>query len=537
MSEAHRSEPPVLDFPTLLERITRHGDRVALSFYRGKSLQGRMSYGELCARAEALAGRLQGEFAVRAGDRVALLTPNRLEVPVLVLALLRLGAVVVPLNPGSAPSDWEYILDHSGARGLCATSDLLAQLPVRREAGAFALAIESAFDGGGGAPSAGARLDESLAVVLYTSGTTGHPKGVSLRQRSLLWNAWSMARNFGLDGATQLAVLPLYHAHAFGFGLMTALSSGGHLVFTERLEPFTWAEVVRTESVSVSSVVPTLLPMLLAVGVTRSQVPTLRHLLVSSAPLTVDLARRFETRTQIPLIQGWGLSEYTNFACCAPTELAEADHELLMFAEEVPSVGPALEGTEVRVVDAAGVSVDDGVRGELVVRGPSTMLGYLDDATATALVLDSDGWLRTGDEGFSRTYRGRSVFFITGRLKEIIIRDGEKYSPLGLEKRIVEAIPELSGKLVVLGFPHDDHGEEVGAYVELDPLDDGIKARLAALIGAMPVSERPKVVLHGPRPISRTHTGKVQRRKMQGWFSSWSKHRGVVAIVEVGGDE
>ena len=189
-------------------------------FYRGKGLVGRLSYGELGAKVEALAGGLHDRFGVRAGDRVAILAPNRLEVPVLVLALLRLGAVVVPLNPGSAPADWTYILEHSGARGLCATREL-AELVPEAARPSFTLSIEDAFSLDGPAPVAPGGLDEQMAVVLYTSGTTGNPKGVALRQRSLLCNGWSMAQNFQLDATTQLAVLPLYHAHAFGFGLMT----------------------------------------------------------------------------------------------------------------------------------------------------------------------------------------------------------------------------------------------------------------------------------------------------------------------------
>src|SRR5207237_10069188 len=125
----------------------------------------------------------------------------------------------------------------------------------------------------GRAPPAPVGLDEQMAVVLYASGTTGNPKGVALRQRNLLSNAWSMARNFRLHATRQLAVLPLYHAHAFGFGLMTALSTGGHLVFTERLEPFNWAQVIRAESVDVSSVVPSLLPIPLAAVRTREKGP------------------------------------------------------------------------------------------------------------------------------------------------------------------------------------------------------------------------------------------------------------------------
>ena len=161
------------------------------------------------------------------------------------------------------------------------------------------------------------------------------------------------------------------------------------------------------------------------------------------------------------------------------------------------------------------------------------MLGYYRDPQATAAAIDGDGWLRTGDEGFFRVHGGRRIWFVTGRLKEIIIRDAEKYSPLRLERRLVEAVPELSGRLVVLGFPHREHGEEVGAYLEVEAIDAAVGKRLAAAIEAMPVSERPKVVLHGSQPIPRTHTGKIQRRKMQPWFAAWVAHRGPTVIDEL----
>jgi long-chain acyl-CoA synthetase len=524
--------PAATDVHALLERLAREPSRRALTFYRGKTAVDRLSYGELVAKVQSLASGVHVQLGVRSGDRVAVLAPNRPEIPVLVLALMRLGAVVVPLNPTSAAEDWAYILGHSRAKGLFATSDLAARVPDEARP-AFMTPVEEAprLSIDAPPPPPPSDLAEQPAVVLYTSGTTGNPKGVTLRQRNLLSNAWSMARNFGLDGTTQLAVLPLYHAHAFGFGLMSALSTGGHLVFTERLEPFTWAEAIRAESVSVTSAVPTLLPMLLAAGVTQDKVPTLQHILVSSAPLPVDLARSFEQRTRIPLVQGWGLSEYTNFACCMSPRASAEEHERLLFGFEVPSIGPALEGTEVRVVDASSAPVAEGDKGELVVRGHSTMVGYLDDPASTSTAIDADGWLHTGDEGFFRADGGRPIFFVTGRIKEIIIRDAEKYSPLRLERRIVESVPELSGRIVVLGFPHQEHGEEVGAYVEIDELGDTLRSALVAALATLPAPERPKVVLHGAAPIPRTHTGKVQRRKLQPWFASWSKHRGA-AVVE-----
>lgn len=523
--------PAVTDFAALLDQLGRAPSRPALAFYRGKTLVERLRYGELVAQVESLASGVYAQLGVRPGDRVAILAPNRPEIPVLVLALMRLGAVVVPLNPSSAPEDWTYVLRHSRARGLFATKDLVARVPEDAKP-AFVAAVDEApsLASQASPPVSPDDLAERPAIVLYTSGTTGNPKGVTLRQRNLLSNAWSMARNFGLDGTTQLAVLPLYHAHAFGFGLMSALSTGGHLVFTERLEPFTWAEVIRAESVEVTSVVPTLLPMLLAAGVTRDKVPTLQHILVSSAPLPVDLARTFESRTRIPLVQGWGLSEYTNFACCVSPRASPEVRQRLLFGFDVPSIGPALEGTEVRVVDARGAPASEGERGELVVRGHSTMIGYLDDPASTSTAIDPDGWLHTGDEGFFRIEQGQRLFFVAGRIKEIIIRDAEKYSPLRLERRIVEALPELSGRIVVLGFPHDEHGEEVGAYVELEEIDDVLRSALVAALGAMPPPERPKVVLYGAAPIPRTHTGKVQRRKLQPLFAGWSKHRGAAVI-------
>ncbi|HMC94331.1 MAG TPA: class I adenylate-forming enzyme family protein, partial [Polyangia bacterium] len=374
---------------------------------------------------------------------------------------------------------------------------------------------------------------ETMAIVLYTSGTTGNPKGVALGQRSLLANAWSMAVNFGFRDETQFAVLPLYHAHALGFGLMTTLTTGGHLVFTDRFDPFSWAEVMRTESVTLTSVVPTLLTPLLQVGVRRDQVPTLRAVLVSSAPLSVALAQAFEAKTAIPLVQGWGLSEYTNFACCLSPDLPDDERRRLLTGDELTSIGSPLPGTLVRVVGPNGETASAEQRGELQVRGHSTMLAYFRDAAATTAAMTDDGWLRTGDEGFFRLAGDKPVFFITGRIKEIIIRDGDKLSPLAIERRILADLPELEGRLVVLGFPHEVHGEEIGVYIEGNEIDDELCGRLTKAAGDMPADARPKVILHGAAPIPRTHTGKIQRRKLHPTFAPFGNCRGALRIVRV----
>ncbi|HSY40701.1 MAG TPA: class I adenylate-forming enzyme family protein, partial [Polyangia bacterium] len=519
------------DIPALLEGLARlPAERPALTFYKGKTRAGQWTYGELLGAVDRFARRLRDQLGVRQGDRVAVLSPNRLEVPALFLAAMQLGAAVVPLNPTTPPADWDYILAHSEARLVFGARDLLDRLVTRP-------AVVCAFEdetvpggnsaGGGGAspppgvaaPADAKSLAKQMAIVLYTSGTTGNPKGVALGQGSLLANAWSMALNFRFEDETQLAVLPLYHAHALGFGLMTTLTTGGHLVFMERFDPFAWGEVLRVEAVTLTSVVPTLLQPLLQIGVRAEKMPTLRAILVSSAPLTSSLARAFEEKTNLRLLQGWGLSEYTNFACCLPADLAEEERRRLLYGGELTCIGSPLPGTEVKIVDAEGATLPADQRGELCVRGHSTMLSYFRDEGATVATLGADGWLRTGDEGFfqqatgPQASAGRPAFFITGRIKETIIRDGDKFSPLAIERRIVTEIPEIEGRLVALGFPHDLHGEEIGLYLENEELGDELRARRTKVAGEMPLDARPKVILYGATPIPRTHTGKIQRRK------------------------
>ena len=513
------------DIPTLLERLGRDEARTpALTFYRGPTRVARLDYGELAARVARTAARLRA-LGVGSDDRVGLASANRLEVPVALLALWRLGAVAVPLNP-QAPHDWSHVLDHAGARACLATQ------PHRQALQSLTTTwpLEACWDGPDGAPDDLRASATAPAIILYTSGTTGRPKGVVLSQRNLITNGAIMARHFGLERSTQLAVLPLHHAHALGFGLMSALSTRGHLVFSEGFDPWSWAAMVRAESVEVASLVPTLLPLLLQAHVTHDQLPSLRALLVSSAPLSRELARQFEEATAIPLVHGWGLSEFTNFACCIDPDEDPDDRRRLLWTAEVPSVGSPLPGTEVSVRDEQGRPVGEFVRGELCVRGGSRMIAYHHDPEATERTLWRD-WLRTGDQGYYRVIRGRSYFYVTARLKEIIIRGGEKYSPLALEQTLLAELPELSGHVAVVGFPHAMHGEEIGAYLDVPSLSDASRSRILQATERLPPDLRPKIILHGAAAIPRTHTGKVQRRQLMPLFAAYQSCRGPTRLI------
>jgi acyl-CoA synthetase (AMP-forming)/AMP-acid ligase II len=525
-------ERPFDDFAALLTALGRLADeapdRPALTCYRGRALTGALTRRELLHRVAAVQRYLAAALGLEPGDRVAVLAPNRLEIPVLYLAALRMGAVLVPLNPTSPPDDWRFVVDHSGAKILVADGDLLPRLPpmpvpvCRLE--------ETAPPGPPPAIEPARPHGDDLAIVHYPSGSTGLPKGVGLSQRNVLANAWSLARVLGMECTTQLVVLPPYHAHAFGFGLMSALVSGSHLVLAERFDPFGWAEIIAHEKVTVTGVMPTFLPPLREAHVQASAVPTLRHLLVSSAPLAPALARDFETETGIRLLQAWGLSEYGNFACCLDPALPDEERRALLYGGPHSGVGGPLPGTEVKVVDTQARALGPEAPGELCVRGPSRMLGYFRDEGATQEVVDGEGWLRTGDEGYFRMHKGEPVFFVTGRRKQIIIRGGEKLSPVAIEDKLLAALPELTGLLAVVGFPHRVFGEEVGAYVQSAVLEDSLRSGLTATLDTLGPDLRPKVVLFGAAPIPRSDDGGVQRDALEPLFAAYADCRGPVQI-------
>jgi len=523
--------PEATDIAGLLRQYAQSdatvASRPAFSFYRGNERSVQLSYRQLVAEVEHNACALAQRHGVKRGDRVAVLMPNGETTPAVMLAIMALGAIVVPLNPGFEAADWLYAAQDCAAVGAVVSAPLrdkaeglaraLPFLCSDRDLAAHEVTLAAPFE---------QRLEHEPAVILYTSGTTGSPKGVVLSHANLLANGRAMARHFRLEASAQLAVMPLFHAHALGFGLMSALVSGGHLVLTNGLNAFHWASIIRAERVVATSVVPPLLPFLIKVRVHAEQVPSLRALLVSSAPLPKAWAREFLDRTGIPLVQGWGLSEFTNFATCAGVDGLEQSRRQLT-SHLWPSIGRALDGVEVEVRAADGEHVDLGVKGELFVRGASRMLGYWRGGHPLATPGE---WLATGDEGYYDIDECGPLYFITGRIKDIIIRDAEKLSPLAIERHLLDSVPELQGKLAVVGFQHAVHGEEIGAYVESDDAIGTLGEQLVRRAQSLGNALRPKIILWGTQPIPRTHTGKVQRARLRELFATYDTYSGPTLI-------
>ncbi|WP_374103562.1 long-chain fatty acid--CoA ligase [Streptomyces sp. ISL-86] len=440
----------------LADLLTRtaavHGDRTA--FELGENS---LTYAEL----DAYAGRVAALLAARGvapGDRVGVMLPNLLEFPALYYGVLRAGAVVVPMNPLLKCREISHCLRDSGAVLLFAHDSAMAEAERAAEgtkadvvpfrAGIFAELLAAhphpvpAQEG----------EDDDTAVILYTSGTTGVPKGAELTRANLARNADICGRSLFRLGPEDvvLGCLPLFHAFGQVCAMMTAVTVGARLTLLPRFDPALALQTVQDRHVTIFAGVPT---MYAALSATHAQQPdtydtsTLRLSVSGGASLPVEVLHAFEEAFDCPVLEGFGMSE--------TSPVASFNHPDR--PRKAGSVGTPIEGVEMCLVD-----VRNGV-GEMCVRGHNVMKGYWGRPEATAEAIQ-DGWLRTGD--LARVDED-GYYFIVDRKKDLIIRGGYNVYPREVEEVLYEhpAVAEAA----VIGVPHPALGEEVAAAVALRP--------------------------------------------------------------------
>lgn len=524
---------PVATITELLAEVKKYQDPDSrgLTFYAGAQRQASLSYSQYLGRINEWAAFLQAQ-GVKRGDRLATLLKNRLEVPVIYLAAMSIGAVVVPLNPSYSSSEMAFVLNDSRPVGVITDITTSTARLDELQGGRFVFKIEDIDLPAGAAPHVVEVVGDDPAITLYTSGTTSFPKGVVQMHRNLVANAWSMVKAFGINKPVQYSVMPFYHAHAVGFGMMSCLLSGGHLIVTERMDPFAWPQVINSEGVTLTSMVPNMLHLLVRTRVRRDLVPSLQFIFVSAAPLPTALLEQFERQSGIKIAHAWGLSEYTNFATALPAGLPDSLREPLLYGHETPCLGYALDGAQVEVRRNDDSKASERELGELCVTGPSLTQGYHGNADATRSAI-REGWLYSGDEGYYITIEGRDYFFITDRIKDLIIRSGEKVSPAAIEATILHGAPHLANQIVVVGYKQEVYGEEIGLVVNVDETVNELDKALLPIIQSLPVRMRPKVILWGVDLVPRTHTGKIQRRLLKPRFASYEKQASSMIVERV----
>ncbi|MGW5520459.1 long-chain-fatty-acid--CoA ligase [Nocardia africana] len=446
-------KPTPMNLPELLAgAIDRYPNRPALRFAETV-----LTYSEFGRQVSAVAGWLSTEAGIRPGDRVVLLIENCFAFPIWYHGVLEAGGVVVPLNPLLRRSEIEYHVTDCGASLIAATDTAL------EEATAAVDRVGLVRVPGDGAPPTppsarplghcGVASPDDVAVLLYTSGTTGRPKAAQLSHANLMSNAEMFARHFTCTSEDViLGALPLFHTFGQTCGMNASITVGACLALISRFEPQTVFDHIRRNNVTIFEGVPTMYSMLLnAPGAQDAALDSLRLCASGGASLPVDVLESFEEKFGCIILEGYGLSE--------TSPVASFNHR---DARKPGSVGRPVEGVQMRVVDDAKKVCGVGEVGEIQIKGPNVMLGYWQRREASKEVMDEDGWFTSGDLG---RVDDDGYFYIVDRKKDLIIRGGYNVYPREIEE-VLYTHPDII-EAAVIGLPDHRLGEEIGAAIVL----------------------------------------------------------------------
>ncbi len=485
----------------LTDTAARYPDRPAVKL--GDTT---LSYARLDAAVARCAGMLR-RLGVQPGDRVGVMLPNVPYFPITYYAILRIGAVVVPMNVLLKGRETSFYLTDSGAKVIFAWMGFADAAKVGAQAAGAELVVVTPgeFDKllAGEEPVADEveRDASDTAVILYTSGTTGTPKGAELTHANMASNAATTAK---LVSATPedrfLGALPLFHSFGQTASMNLAISVGATLSLLPKFSAKECLEIVQSDRITIFLGVPTMYVGLVGYpDAEQYDVSSLRLCISGGAAIPVEVLRGFEKRYGAAILEGYGLSETSPVA-----SFNHPDRE-----RKAGSIGTPIAGVEMKLIDEEGNEVPQGEVGEICIRGENVMKGYWDRPDATAAVM-KDGWFATGD--MARTDE-EGYYFIVDRKKDMIIRAGYNVYPREIEEVLYEhpAVAEAA----VVGTPHPEFGEEVAAVVVLkegatatpEELRDHVKAQVAAY-------KYPRRVIladelpHGP-------TGKVLKRDIK----------------------
>ena len=470
----------------------------------------RIGYAELDTQASRLAHALVAH-GVSAGDRVALFLPNVPEFAIVFFAAQKLGAVTVSINAIFRSAEVEYLLNDSGAKVVFTVGEL-AQFVPRERCPALEQVVICEGDTPAGAATLAAwcagrdarfelveRAADAPASLLYSSGTTGFPKGVTLTQSNISSNVATAARYSGYRADDRLAVfLPLFHVYGQNYIMNAAVQAGATIVLFRRFVPDPVLEAIARERITLFFGVPTIFIGLLSMDLSKYDLSSIRYEMSAAATMPEEISRRWTERFGRRVYEGYGLTECSPFACY--NDLVE---------HRFGSVGRAVEGFELAIFDEADRELPRGEWGEIVIRGPGVMKGYWNRPEDTAQALRG-GWLHSGDIG---RMDDDGYVFIVDRVKDMINLSGFKVWPAEVEQYLYK-LPQVQ-EVAVYGLPHPDKGEQVVAAVVPKPgqrlTADEVIAYCRANIAAYKVPARVDIVSELPKSA----TGKILKRVLR----------------------
>jgi long-chain acyl-CoA synthetase len=444
-----------------IREIDRFGEHVSVIYkeHRWTNVQMRKT-------SVRLANALKS-IGIAKGDRVIIQIPNCPEVYQGFQALYMLGAVVVPINFMVGDVETAYIYTDTEAKAVISSNIFLPKIQACRsnapnlrhiilidpevpdETLSFHRLVDAQSDQIAIAPTG----DDDLAALIYTAGTTGMPKGVMHTHRSLYANAEMQHRTLALpSGLTSVNVLPLCHSYGIASLNYGLVAGGGKTVVLERIDIDAIFGAIEKYRAEIMGAVPTLyVYMLMHPNPEKYDLSSMKYWISGSAPLTLETWQRFKEKFGAEIIEGWGLTE------------AGANNSANPFEgqKKIKSIGLPMQGTQMKVIDDHANELPPGQQGEILISGPMLMKGYWRKPEETASVL-RDGWLHTGDMGY-RDEEG--YFFITERMKDIIIKGGENIAPREVEE-VLYTHPSVA-EAAVVGIPDQVYGENIKAFVVL----------------------------------------------------------------------
>ena len=530
-SWGYEEMPPVPEIP-LFELIRRSS-----AAYAGKtalvSLDCSISYGELEGYSDSLACALAG-MGVKKGDRVATMLPNCAQHVIAFHGIIKAGAVAVPCNVMMKGEELAYILNDSGPETMICLDALypLIQMIIEKtslkniitvhikdfyQEGSWVPPVlsldkmtfpgvtdfmEALKDNSAGLPAPDISPREDLALILYTAGTTGFPKGVMETHYNMVYNCLSHSHLMHLtDSDVNLQIMPMFHTSGYFLGLHPTLYQGGTVVMMPMFDPVVFLKTIDRYKVNTLFAPPTLFVALVNhPQLSRYDLKHFRLATGCGAPVPIPLQKRWEELTGVALTNGWGMTE-TN--CGGIMSLP--------YKKNLDSMGVPVAG-EVKITGPEGATLPRGQVGEICFRGPQVAKGYWNKPEETALAFDPKGWLHTGDAGY---IDGEGFIYFVERIKDLIIASGYNIAPTEVEAMLMKhpAVMETA----VIGVPDQYRGETVKAFIALREeyrgkvTEEEIKAFCRENISTY---KSPRIVEFMDE-LPKSAVGKVLRRKLR----------------------
>ncbi len=479
---------------------------------------------------------MREHLGIQRGDRIAILLFNHDFTVAIYFAAWVIGAVVVPIDINESDNRRFFILEHSEAcvafcweKEFDVVQDIRNRLPHLRHLVSLGNGSSPLMEIMGHPRPAQSESLASIhqgtlndeALIVYTSGTTGPPKGVVLTVENLLVDAHGIAEWHGLGkGHCLMCVLPIHHVNGIVVTLLTPFYGKGASVLNRRFRQSIFWNRIQDEGVNCVSVVPTILEFLLegASDIGNYRLDHFRGVICGAGPLLKDTVSRFEQVFHVPIRHGYGLSETTCYSSFLPIDLSAHEHRHWLTDFDYPSIGLPIPYNDMAILSHQGVPVAEGEKGEICISGQTVCSGYLKRPDANDESFQW-GWFRSGDEGFFvRDDAGRPFHFISGRIKELIIRGGVNISPLEIDE-VLRNHPSVKFGMAI-SFENRFYGEEIAGYLVLKenmpkPSEDEIVKWCRT---ELPFAKCPKVIVFG-QEVPYTTTGKPKRLELKSRLS------------------